>query len=83
MYQGVYHYHFLLQDHILDGKEIANVITICKSLAAAYHSSINFARAVNEAQVQVLVCLLSFFLLWPIAWKSIFFEFIKYKVGRG
>jgi hypothetical protein len=41
------------QDNILEGKEISHVLSTCKSLATAYHSSLNFARAIHEAQAEV------------------------------
>ena len=34
-------------------KEIPALLNSCKSVAKAYHSSINFARAIHEAQIKV------------------------------
>ena len=36
-------------------KQIPAVLNACKSIAKAYHSSINFARAIHEAQVKVRI----------------------------
>ena len=35
-------------------KEIPALLTSCKSVAKAYHSSVNFARAIHEAQIKVI-----------------------------
>ena len=47
---------FPLQGDILSMKEICSLLSYCKSLSTAYHSSINFARAIHEAQIEVVSC---------------------------
>ena len=42
-----------LQGDILSMKEINGLLSTCKALTTAYHSSINFARAIHEAQIEV------------------------------
>ena len=46
----------ILQDDIMSYKEIPALLSACKGIAKAYHSSINFSRAVHEAQVKVIIC---------------------------
>ena len=38
----------------MERSNVPAVILSCKSLAAAYHSSINFSKAIHVAQIQVL-----------------------------
>ena len=35
-------------------KEIPALLTSCKNIAKAYHCSVNFSRAIHEAQVRVI-----------------------------
>ena len=38
----------------MERSNVPAIINTCKSLAAAYHSSINFSKAVHDAQIQVI-----------------------------
>ena len=38
----------------MERSNVPAVINTCKNLAAAYHSSINFSKAIHDAQVQVV-----------------------------
>lgn len=46
----------------MERSNVPAVINTCKSLASAYHSSINFSKAVHVAQIQVLHLLQ---VIWP------------------
>jgi len=43
----------VVNDNIMERSNVPAVINTCKSLASAYHSSINFSKAVHVAQIQV------------------------------
>ena len=44
---------FLWQKEVLEAKEISSLLSTCKSVATAYHTYTDFARALHEAQCQV------------------------------
>lgn len=45
----------VVNDDIMSYKEIPTLLNTCKNIAKAYHSSVNFARAVHEAQIKALM----------------------------
>ena len=49
----------------MERSNVPSVINTCKSLATAYHSSINFSKAIHDAQIQV------FCTLWSCTKKQI------------
>ena len=67
----------LFQDDILKMKEIAGLVTTCKSLATAYHTSIIFARDIHEAQIKVCC------MLWPIILYIHIIIFFKFFYAKG
>ena len=51
-------------------KEIPTLLNTCKNIAKAYHSSVNFARAVHEAQIKVLTSFEQFYSYFNIKVQS-------------
>ena len=51
-------------------KEIPALLSSCKSIAKAYHCSVNFSRAIHEAMIRI-ICKSSgvIFLRFKIGWK--------------